>query len=99
MKCPECGNQAIKFTCWAAGSAALKTTCDSCGVELKGNATTWIGMILTITAILILMFFFWEQISELKKAYGKFSVMLLAIIPAFVGGVLTWFVGGYKKKE
>jgi len=100
MKCPACDEKAISLVKWGSTTAVFKTRCQNCDAALKANWITWIGFIITAIVCFALIVVFHEQFSELKQSIGKFNAYLLGIgIPSSIGGVMTWFVGGYEKAE
>lgn len=96
MTCPRCQDSPIAFSEWMKGTNAFSTLCDNCGARLKGNATTWAGVIGTLTLVLAAI----PASAPLLEAFGygqaDLTTRMMVVVPiVFAGGVLTWFLGGY----
>ena len=98
MECPSCRVKAIKFTTWLNGLSAFKTDCSNCGVALKANVWVYFWFIVTVTVTLIL-FPYVEGIVGyvgLSDINSKLKGLIVLAPVIFIGGVFTWFFGGYK---
>lgn len=100
MKCPACNEKAISLAKWGSTTAVFKTSCQNCNAALKANRVTWIGFLITAIVCVALIVVFHDQFSELKQSLGTLNAYLLGIgIPSSIGGLMTWYVGGYEKAE
>lgn len=100
MKCPQCHSEAISFNKWIQKYYAFNTECDNCGVHLKADIFVYTGFILTIIVSISLIPFLNEIFNflDIELEYKKLEV--LALIPVILlGGIITWFLGGYKVDE
>lgn len=100
MKCPSCDQQPVSLLKWGSTTACFRTRCQHCDTNLGANWVTWVGFLLTVAVCIVIVALYREQFEELKQSFGRTGAYLLGIgIPAAVGGILTWLVGGYNRQN
>ncbi len=94
MKCPQCNGEAIGFGKWGKGLNAFKYSCESCDAKLSANNVTKIGFALTLI-VLIAAF---VVVVTIGADTGRGSPVRFVgiIVPALIGGGLTYLLGGYE---
>ena len=97
-ECPKCHHRPITFGSWARGTNAFRYRCDSCKADLRCNAATIVGFILTLAvgfATLVAA----ATVFGFDLGRGKAGRYLFMLVPIVFGGALTWLLAGYKVSE
>ena len=100
MKCPKCHSQAITFLKWMRDINAFKTTCQSCGIELKANMALYVIFVVSLISVIAVIPYFDDILFLLGFGDEYKKIELLILLPIIVlSGITAWFLGGYKVKK